>query len=777
MTDFRAGGIFPGILSKAFLTGVLLTAWAVQAASLGKLTVSSYLGQPLNAEIALESVTDKEIDSLSARLASPKTFQKAGVDLAPYHATLSVSVEKRTDGRPYIRISSSQAINEPFLNLLIELGSSSGHLLREYNVLLDPVGIQKSTPIALAVQPEDSKADNAVASVKERPATPAQALSPTPVQTGNTYGPVASGDTLSRIARQVSPDSVNLNQMLVALYRANRDAFLEENMNLLKMGVILRIPAESEVVSVTTREASREVAVQKESWDGYRQRIAALAEGFSEKSGLKQSQTGKITTVSKETSITGSDKPEEVLVLSKGELINDDHASVEKTESKTAQNYLHMMEEDAIAKERALQEANERVAILEQNVAKLQRLLELKESTAENGIAGSDDVQSASDLQKILIPEKQSGSAAVGVEDSAAAKTTENSIAPITIPAQPVKPVPSSKSPKLLQPADAESEEPDLADTLLQLLDDNSKWAAAGLGALLVIALGISLVRRKRNESEDFDSHDIYDETERDDAPVPSALTGITSADEEDIEEPDIKPVQRVDNILEPDDFVNTADNRTDVDPGLFFAGKQDEKTIESLFSATDSAASDELNASDNVIGAADSDQTGYQLEIPADAEEDTEHKEDESKEQWIFAYDNDHEGKSDSAQSQSGDEIHASPHDAEHQIDFDLKLPEATQGDHETHMTNELSDLNSSLADIDLDLGDKPEITPHAVNENAVVDTDMQWREVATKLDLAKAYLEMDDSEGARDILEEVLREGDLEQQSAARSMLDKIS
>lgn len=770
MTDFKADGIFPGILSKAFLTGVLLTAWAVQAASLGKLTVSSYLGQPLNAEIALESVTDKEIDSLSARLASPKIFQKAGVELAPYHATLSVSVEKRANGRPYIRISSSQAVNEPFLNLLIELSSSSGHLLREYNVLLDPAGIQKSTPVAPAVQPsEDGKTDNAAAPVKER--TQVQAVSPAPAQTGNTYGPVASGDTLSRIARQVSSDSVNLNQMLVALYRANRDAFIEKNMNLLKVGVILRIPDESEVLSVTTREASREVAIQKESWDGYRQKIADLAGSASEKSGLKQSQTGKITTVSKESSVTGSDKPEEVLILSKGELIGDDHASAEKTESKTAQNYLHMMEEDAIAKERALQEANERVAILEQNVTKLQRLLELKESTAESSVAGSDAVQSASDLQKILTPEKQPGSAT----DSAAAKTVEDSIAPITIPAQPLKPAPSVKSPKLPQPADSESAEPDLTDTLLQLLDENSKWAAAGLGALLAIALGISLARRKRNESEDFDSHDIYDDAEKDDASVPSTLTEITSTDEKGTEEPDNGLTQEADGTSEPDDFANTADNRTDVDPGVFFAGKQDESIIESLFSASDSAAPDELNSSNSVIDTTDSDQTEYQLEVPVNTEEDTEHREKEPKEQWVFtAYDNDLEEKSDSVQSQRDDEIHTSSHDAEHQIDFDLKLPEAMQDDQETHVTNELS---SSLADIDLDLGDKPDIASHAVSENIAADADIQWREVATKLDLAKAYLEMDDSEGARDILEEVLREGDLEQQSAARSMLDKIS
>src|SRR5690606_16252590 len=145
-------------------------------------------------------------------------------------------------------------------------------------------------------------------------------------------------------------------QMLVALYRANRDAFLEGNMNLLKTGVVLHIPAEDEVLAITTREASREVAIQRESWDDYRQKVAASVVNSSENSKLEQAQSGKIKTVSEESLAVEANKPEEVLILSKGEMLNDS-ASVEKTTDRTAQDYLRMMEEDAIAKEHALQEA------------------------------------------------------------------------------------------------------------------------------------------------------------------------------------------------------------------------------------------------------------------------------------------------------------------------------------------------------------------------------------------------------------------------------------
>lgn len=789
--DFRAKGISPGVLSKVFLIGMLASAWMVQAAGLGKLTVSSYFGQPLNAEIALESVTDKEIDSLSARLASPKIFQKTGVNLAPYHATLSVSVEKRADGRPYIRISSSQAINEPFLNLLIELSSSSGHLLREYNVLLDPAETQKAASAEPVVQSDRDKTGSVAATTVPGKTLLSVETTLPPAQTGGIYGPVIRGDTLSRIARQVSPDSVNLNQVLVALYRANRDAFLERNMNLLKVGVILRIPDESEISSVTTKEASREIAVQKESWNDYRQKIADLADNFSEKSDLKQSQTGKITTVSGESSVIGSNKSEEVLILSKGELLSDNHLLAKKAEDRTAQNYLYMMEEDAIAKERALQEANERVAILEQNVAKLQRLLELKGSTLESkaGIE-LEHTQHIPDLQAISTPAKQADIAVVG--DSAetlgsVAGASENSTSPITIPAQSVKPASLSKP---LQPVSPESGESDLMDTLLQHVDKNSKWAAAGLGVLLVIALGASLIFRKRKQFGDPDSSDIYDYAEKDDKSMSSGMAKITSVDEH-IEKPDEELIQRTVSTSESGDFnlTDTAGNQADVDLDLFFGGKQEEKATKPLFFTADSVSQtyaenettlDESNELNNEIKTStiEPDPAECQKGALIGAEEDVERKEDETSKQWIFtSYDDALEEKSDLAQAQDHSEVRASSHDAEHQIDFDLKLSEEKESTKDSQMMDELPELSSTLANIDLDLGDEPGEKPQAVNESSEVGTDMQWREVATKLDLARAYLEMDDNEGARDILEEVLREGDHEQQSAARFMLDKIS
>ena len=121
--------------------------WLAYTAGLGKLTHSSFLGQPFKAEIELVSIEKDEISSLTARLASPEVFHQAGVTYAPYHSSLSVSIEKRVNGQPYIQITSPQLVDEPFVNLLIELNGSSGRLLREYTVLLDPADTQTATPV------------------------------------------------------------------------------------------------------------------------------------------------------------------------------------------------------------------------------------------------------------------------------------------------------------------------------------------------------------------------------------------------------------------------------------------------------------------------------------------------------------------------------------------------------------------------------------------------------------------------------------------------------
>ena len=115
-----------------------LAAGSLHAAGLGRLSVQSSLGQPLRAEIELLAVQPEELGTVVARLAGAEAFRQARLDRADVLGALQFSIDQRNGARPVVRITSSQPVNEPFLDLLIELGWSSGRILREYTVLLDP---------------------------------------------------------------------------------------------------------------------------------------------------------------------------------------------------------------------------------------------------------------------------------------------------------------------------------------------------------------------------------------------------------------------------------------------------------------------------------------------------------------------------------------------------------------------------------------------------------------------------------------------------------------
>src|SRR3954451_21818947 len=147
---------------------------AANAAGLGRLTVLSALGQPLLAEIEIVSLQAGEEDALTARLASPEAFEQAGIDINAALSSLRINLERR-DKKPFLRVTTSQAVSEPFLDILIELSWSSRRLLREYTFLLDP-------PEYRSRQQGIAAAAAAPAPVAEKPATPAAQTEQRPLE-------------------------------------------------------------------------------------------------------------------------------------------------------------------------------------------------------------------------------------------------------------------------------------------------------------------------------------------------------------------------------------------------------------------------------------------------------------------------------------------------------------------------------------------------------------------------------------------------------------------
>jgi pilus assembly protein FimV len=140
-------------------------AWsfAANAVGFGGINVTSSLGQPLVAEIELVAVDKADKSSLNAHLASPEAFKGAGIDYPYSLPKLKFEVATHPNGVQYIKATTDQVVNEPFVSLLLELTWSSGRLLREYTFLLDPPGFVAEQPPAVAVKPIEPVIESAVA--------------------------------------------------------------------------------------------------------------------------------------------------------------------------------------------------------------------------------------------------------------------------------------------------------------------------------------------------------------------------------------------------------------------------------------------------------------------------------------------------------------------------------------------------------------------------------------------------------------------------------------
>ncbi|MFP6829017.1 MAG: FimV/HubP family polar landmark protein [Gammaproteobacteria bacterium] len=261
---------------------LLLTPVGTWALGLGDIELRSALNQPLDAEIHLVSATPDALSSLRVALASQETFDRYGLDRPAYLGEIIFDVGTDSLERPIISMSSRGPMAEPFVTVLVEASWSRGRLLREYTVLLDPPVLLPMPAAAPTVQAAQAGAPDVTqpaaainrpaatpvpapvpvpATLMAQPVEPVQAATPSP----GTYGPVRSAETLWSIAEQHRPNGVTMDQMVVALYRANPQVF-DGNMNTLYLGSILRIPQLAELSKMTAAAATEEALRQAADW-------------------------------------------------------------------------------------------------------------------------------------------------------------------------------------------------------------------------------------------------------------------------------------------------------------------------------------------------------------------------------------------------------------------------------------------------------------------------------------------------------------------------------
>ena len=924
---------------------------SVYAVGLGSINVSSALGQTLNADIELVAISKaEERASLNVRLASQEAYKDAGLEY-PYGNKYKFEIQNHPDGQPYIKVSSAQPVNDPFVSLLVELTWSAGKLSREYTFLLDPPGyvpvqpppakvktvapvVQAAVPAstvsvvpletaakpvgqaapAAAVTPAQQAAPAAAVATPAQQAAPAVAVA-TPAQQAtqetaakpekpaapmqvtikpaekaaavevaalpdyDKFFAVKRGDTMYIIAKKYKLANMDLDRMLVALYRVNADKFDGRNMNRIRAGKVLRLPSQDEYSSVTQAEAEKEIHAQAADWNAYGQKLASAASRSSQSQAVQQVATGKISSSVADMAPVAKESAKEVLKLSKGEAPGDQVGAGAGGEAMSEQDKKNAAQEDAIAKSKALKEEQERTAMLEKNLQDMQRLAQLKVEAAA--------------LAKQSAAAK---AAAVASEEAATAKPK-----PVEQPKPVVQPKPKPK-PVVIQP----KPEPSMLDEVL----DEPLYLAVGVVVLLALGgLGYMVYRRKSTPANDEfieepPAEDVGDITGRLAAPVvPSPDTGDFTVGVAPAHAEDALPSDIVDPISEADLFLNfgrdvqaeeilkdalqNTPNNHQIHLKLLgiYASRKDTNSFSTiahqLKDSGDDAAWQQAAAMGRKLepenpmygggfksmedtGSATVQTTVFNatpeaenvpkkqasaLDFDFDAGPSTGQAAPSPEQDFLSGAEQTSVMSADGKLAAQGAKMDfditssTSPapvaKEEDFGMDFDVtSTPAASEpteapapmsedlvfditGSHssftppaakqETSQPAEADDGGMAFTldfpvggdkDESEDEGEDEEFVPaaqpaaigleginlnfdeveepsglaEAFGESAAEGKDDQWQEVATKLDLAKAYHEMGDASGAREILDEVMREGDAEQRESAQALFELL-
>jgi len=859
------------IIVKATLA-VLLVALApglASAAGLGRLTVLSALGHPLNAEIELVSVSKAELGSLSARIAPPEAYQKANLQYNSALPGAKVSIEKRPDGRMYVKITTLRPVNEPFIDLMVDLTWSAGRILREYTALLDPPGVgamplreaaptvsaapemrpapttpeAPAAPLAPAPQVAPVAPEPPASAPPSKPIAPAPAPAPTPAEVQaqaagpaagtKEYGPIKRGETLTKIAQSVKPEGVTLEQMLLALYRANEDAFIRKNINMVRTGTILRIPDIEQVETISNSEANTQIRTHVIVWREYRQRLAEAAgkgpEGGTE-GGIAR---GQIVPKVEEPASGG---PKEVVRISKGEPPSAG-AGKGKAAASPAER-IRALEEEVVARDKALTEANERIEQLEKTIKDMQKLMALR---SEGMAAAQKEAQQAVPPAPAPVP---------APEVSPAARPAP--------PQAPEKPQPMAKAeqpkpkPKVVKPAPS-PQEPGLVDQVMQAVGD-PMYLAAGGGVIVLGGLALWMARRRRSrEALDMgmgresptlgpaaaaaagvvaSTDDTYP------AATPGAAqAGAASDDVDPLAEAEVYIAYGRDGQAE--EILKEALTRTPSRPDVklklleIYAARKDKKAFGELASDVQrqigSSGDDWLKVAamgyafdpDNplymagkgaeVAPAPSGPRTGQNIDFdlgigtgagltttdielgseaaaavqaaaqtvvdtgtPTDLERARRAADAPSMPDFTLDVPSVEEpAEAGIGRAAAVGETSRDPGT----IDFQIELPPAGTPIHELPTVSEATSPGGTDFKLDipggLDLGTRSAPT---MAQGIPTTKDGHWYDVQTKFDLAKAYQEMGDKAGAKEILQEVINEGDAEQKSQAKALLDSL-
>lgn len=531
-------------LVKILLSLLLVAPAVALALGVGDVQLHSALNQRLDAEIKLLSVDPAEADSIEVSLASYEAFAKVGLERPSSLMFLRFKVEQSPNGEYYIKLTSREAIRDPFLDFLVEVKWRSGRVLREYTLLLDPpVSHQEAAPAvappvtapstvsaptvrAAQAKEEDEfvpppssipvapgyKAPAVAPRATRAPAAPAApAVAPAPAKS-IVYGPVKANETLWSIARKLRPNNnITDQQMMMALLIANPYAFIDNNINRLKKGYVLRIDDLSVLTAMSKAEAAREVSRQTRAWQDYRSAIAAKAAKRKSVNVGRQARSAAVGTAKKE--------PKLELVSPQGK--GEQPGKAANGSGKVQQELMLALESSA-AQRKENEELQKRLEGLEKQLKDMQRLLTLKDADLATLQSQLREQGKALSLpSKPAEPSAGAGSAQALTKPSTAEPQKPEKASPgassTEKPAEkpPAASKPAVKNPPVVVPP--QPEDPGVVDMMFGMvndmldnipsidinldmlnLDDPMMTAVGGAAVLLILLLLLVMIRRRR---------------------------------------------------------------------------------------------------------------------------------------------------------------------------------------------------------------------------------------------------------------------------------------
>ena len=500
-----------GALASAIALLGSLASLEAQALALGRITVQSALGEPLRAEIDITDITADEAASLKAGVASADAFKAAGLEYTAAVTNLEVNLQRRADGRAYLRLSSSRPVNEPFVDLVLQASWATGRIARDYTMLFDPPNLRAAAAVAptapILSQPA-TPTRAAPARLAATPGAPAPAARPAPVAkatppaekapAGDKQLTVKAGDTAGKIAAQNKQASVSLDQMLVALLRSNPDAFIGGNINRIKSGAVLDMPTAEAASAITPGEATQTIVAQSKDFNSFRRK---LAEGVPtmQVAGADRQAGGKVQ-AKVEDRAPASATPDK-LTLSKG----------------TVQGKAATADEEKIAKDRQAKDDANRVAELSKNISELNKLgtapapAASAAKTTGAALPAPAAVAVPATAPVTAVAASASAPALAAASAAASAPALQASSAPGTVAAASA-PVSAASSSVAAAPAAVAAKKPAAPvppppePSLLEELLDNPLLPPLGGGLLLLLA-GLGVYRyRQRNNAAQVDS-------------------------------------------------------------------------------------------------------------------------------------------------------------------------------------------------------------------------------------------------------------------------------